>query len=592
MSDQLLSYFERELAYVRKALDNFSGDYPAHADALRLNQSGQEDPNISRLIDAVALLTAKSEKRLDEQLPDILQDLLNLLYPGYLQIVPSYAPVTLAVGDDPISERVILPKGAELGMSVAEEECIFTLADDLVIEPYELTDVKAETAPFTFPLPAQIRRAESAIHLQLSCSDPEQKFAQQSKGEHLDLYVRGFENNSKGLIDLLLRNTEALLLHNDQGQQCVLSGSHLRSRVADQAFQWLPSYGSHTLGLDILRDYFAYPDKAAYLRLEGVAEALADFDSHQVTLTLFVKQLPTEYLRLFDKDVFQLNTAPAINLFHERGEPMRYDFAKLSMPVVADAQNQAEKTVVSVESVSEVSPTGEIRLSPNYEGGYWHDGSAPVWQARQYWDERGKRRMNLSLSYGEHTAQQTSVLLSLQLAVCNGRLPCLTPRFSPLESFEAIDLPGQLQNVRTPSAPQYPPLDNQLGWRFIALLNGNFASLTQTDDTVRSLQEALRLCSYSNQCALADAIKKVSYRHLVAPLTIDKQSFFASGTQVTILLDDELLGVEFAVASTVLNAFLLQYCSFDRFIQVHVERFGSDVPGIQFAKFHGSQLCL
>lgn len=89
MSDQLLSYFERELTYIRRALDGFGKDFPEHASSMRLNQSSQEDPNISRLIDAVALLTAKTEKRMDEQFPEILQDLFHVLYPGYLQIVPS-----------------------------------------------------------------------------------------------------------------------------------------------------------------------------------------------------------------------------------------------------------------------------------------------------------------------------------------------------------------------------------------------------------------------------------------------------------------------------------------------------------------------
>ncbi len=69
MSDQLLSYFERELTYIRRALDGFGKDFPEHASSMRLNQSSQEDPNISRLIDAVALLTAKTEKRMDEQFP-------------------------------------------------------------------------------------------------------------------------------------------------------------------------------------------------------------------------------------------------------------------------------------------------------------------------------------------------------------------------------------------------------------------------------------------------------------------------------------------------------------------------------------------
>ncbi|WCN08125.1 type VI secretion system baseplate subunit TssF [Marinomonas mediterranea] len=601
MSDQLLSYFERELAYVRRALDSFGSEFPDHAASMRLNQTGQEDPNISRLIDAMALLTAKTEKRIDEQLPDVLQDLFSVLYPGYLQIIPSYTPLMVELGDDPITERVVLPKGSQASLMVKEAECLFSLVEDLIIEPFIIKDIQAESAPFNFPTPKTVRRAESVVQITLNCSDPSVFFSQldftssslgKDKNDHFDFYVRGFENSSRGLIDLLLLNTEAISLFDEQGNQVEIDTKRLVSRAADPSFNWLPNHGNHQIGFDLVREYFAYPDKAAYIRLEGLYKELSRFQSSTVTLNFFVQQLPVEYLRLFNRQVFLLNTTPAINLYPQRGEPMRYDFTKLSIPVVADTQANNELTVVSVEKVCEVLPTGEVELSPIYEGGYWFDDSAPKWQVRQFWDEKGRRLMDLSVSYGSEVTAQDAVVLSMSLKVCNGRLPCLVPSYSHAESYAAVDIPGELKNVRTPTAPQYPALDNQLSWRFVAMLNANFSSLTQADDATRALQDVLRLSTHSIQCKVADSIKNVSYKHLVAPITIDRQSIFASGTQVTILIDDELLGADFAVVSNVLNGFYQQYCSFDRFMQVNVERFGSDVPGIEFEKCHGSQLCL
>ncbi|GAL18386.1 protein ImpG/VasA [Vibrio maritimus] len=58
------------------------------------------------------------------------------------------------------------------------------------------------------------------------------------------------------------------------------------------------------------------------------------------------------------------------------------------------------------------------------------------------------------------------------------------------------------------------------------------------------------------------------------------------------MVDDEILSTDFSVFAEILNALFSQYCSFDRFIQVSVERFGSDKAGVQFPKTHGSQLCL
>ena len=200
--------------------------------------------------------------------------------------------------------------------------------------------------------------------------------------------------------------------------------------------------------------------------------------------------------------------------------------------------------------------------------------------------------MNLSVSYAQLPAEQEAVVLATQLLVCNGRAPCLIPSGTQANSLAAVDLPGEFSILKTPTAPQYPSLDNQLTWRFLAMLNANFASLVQTDDPTVALQDTLRLTCNSVQCPQAYAIKKVSYRHLVAPITIAGHSIFASGTEIEVVVDDEILGVDFSVFSQVLNSVFSQYCSFDRFIQVSVERFGSDNPGVQFPKTHGSQLCL
>ena len=586
----MLSYFERELASIRSALSDYGRDFPQHAGSMRLNQHDQEDPNISRLIEAAALLNAKTEKRLDEQFPEILQDLINIVYPGYLQVIPSYTPFYLDVEAEEATTKVVLNKGSELSVVHDEVESIFTLVDEMVIEPFHIADISATTAPFNFPTPPTLRRSDSAIQVELSSNDPELFFSQMDIGS-FDFYVRGFESSSRGLIDLLLLNTEAISITSGE-RQVIVEPSKLRSRITDPDFIWLPTYDGHLSGFDILRDYFAYPDKAAYMRIEDLGEELSQFDTDKVQLTFFIKQLPVEYLSLFSRNVFLLNTAPAVNLFSKRGEPMRYDFSKLSIPVIADAQQQDHFTVVSVESVCEVMSTGEVPLSPIYASGYWSDTDAPQWQSSQHWDHKGRRCMNLSVSYAQLPAEQEAVVLATQLLVCNGRAPCLIPSGTQANSLAAVDLPGEFSILKTPTAPQYPSLDNQLTWRFLAMLNANFASLVQTDDPTVALQDTLRLTCNSVQCPQAYAIKKVSYRHLVAPITIAGHSIFASGTEIEVVVDDEILGADFSVFSQVLNSVFSQYCSFDRFIQVSVERFGSDNPGVQFPKTHGSQLCL
>ncbi|MCG6282466.1 type VI secretion system baseplate subunit TssF, partial [Vibrio diabolicus] len=142
--------------------------------------------------------------------------LFHVLYPGYLQIVPSYAPLSLNLEDNAVTEAVVLPQGSEVAVEVNDAECRFTLAQALTIEPYVIAALRAESAPFNFPTPAGLRRAEAVIQVELACSDPSVLFSQLSL-QHFDFYVRGFENSARGLVDMLLLNTEVLSVFDASG---------------------------------------------------------------------------------------------------------------------------------------------------------------------------------------------------------------------------------------------------------------------------------------------------------------------------------------------------------------------------------------
>ncbi|WP_027858905.1 type VI secretion system baseplate subunit TssF [Marinobacterium jannaschii] len=589
MSDQLMRYYERELASVRKSLASFAQRHPEQAAQLQLNQSGVEDPNISRLIDGMALLTAKTEQRLDEQLPELLQDLFSLLYPGYLQLIPGYTALTLETDPEQLNENVLLPKGSEVVVTQPQGDCTFTTCADLQVYPFQIDRVDAEAAPFSFTGPGELCHADSVIRIQLSCCDPDSRFSQLQVGD-LDFYVRGFENSAASLIEILLQQTELISVSSPDGaQHQTLPGERLQSRVADPGFQWLPRHGNQFAGFDLLRDYFAYPDKGAYFRIAALGEQLSRIDAATVTLNFFVRGLPAEFLRLFDASVFCLNTVPALNLFRRPGEPLNYDFSRLSMPVLADAWADSDIEVVSLDRVREVLPDGERELRPLYQVRYRQDRSAARWQSRQRYDETGQRHVELALSSEQPS---TGMVLALDLHCCNGRAPCRIAAGTVAESLAAIDLPGELKLLNSPSAPHYPALDNDLHWRFIALLNANFATLLQTDQPAEALRDLLSLCAPGNSCRQAETITDVSYRQQVAPMQVAGHNIFATGTEVTVTLDAVALGDQAALLGEVLNGFYRQFCSYDRFIQLQLRHFGSDRSGRSYPRVHGSQLCL
>lgn len=597
MAEALMRYYERELAYIRKALTSFAQRHPEQAAKLQLKQNHAEDPNITRLIDGMALLTAKTELRLDEQFPEIVENMLNILYPGYNQIIPSYTSLTLAPDPEQLQKSVSLPKGNLFVVESEDQqqECTFTTVADLEVHPFTLTEVECDVAPFTFILPEGVEITDAVIHLTLSCCDPDARF-DQINFKDFDFYVNGFEQNASTLIELLLQDTASITV-SDEGftDFRVIDTDRLGTRLGDSSFQWLPRYGNQFEGFDLLRDYFAYPDKGAYFRINDLGNEIGEYKTNKVVLSFFVRQLPIEFLRLFDTSVFRLFTVPAVNLFKQQGEPMNYDFTKLSVPVVADAFSSNEVEVVAVDRVQEVRSDGSRAIQPLYGDSYALPGqtsSALKWQIRQHWNEIGELCMDLSIGGIEaKNLSEEALVLALDLLCCNGTAPCLITQDTPAECLARVDLPGEVSLLTTPSAPIYPVLDESLGWRFMSLLNTNFNSLLHTDNPTQALKDVLSLCCPTESCRQADAIRTVEYKPQVAAMQVCGHNIFATGTEVLVTLDANVMSGQIGLLAQVLNAIYQQFCSFDRFIQVSVQCFGSDVNKMTFPRVHGSQLC-
>src|SRR5215468_9040861 len=86
----LRSYLD-ELAYLRRMGKEFARSYPKVAARLELADGLSTDPDVERLIESFAFLTARLARRLDMELPEISAGLLGVLYPSLVNPVPPLA---------------------------------------------------------------------------------------------------------------------------------------------------------------------------------------------------------------------------------------------------------------------------------------------------------------------------------------------------------------------------------------------------------------------------------------------------------------------------------------------------------------------
>src|SRR5574343_1444080 len=89
MLESLLPYYERELGHLRELSGEFARRYPKIAGRLQIEGDQCADPHTERLIESFAFLAARIHKKLDDDYPEVAESFLNVLYPHYLQPIPS-----------------------------------------------------------------------------------------------------------------------------------------------------------------------------------------------------------------------------------------------------------------------------------------------------------------------------------------------------------------------------------------------------------------------------------------------------------------------------------------------------------------------
>ena len=116
MRDELLGYYERELIFLRRMGAEFAKKYPEIAARLLLDEEKIEDPHVERIVEAFALLSGRIGLKLDDELPEITESFLNVIYPHYLAPIPSMAVVEMSFGNpkDKLTAVQNLERGAKL----------------------------------------------------------------------------------------------------------------------------------------------------------------------------------------------------------------------------------------------------------------------------------------------------------------------------------------------------------------------------------------------------------------------------------------------------------------------------------------------
>jgi type VI secretion system protein ImpG len=472
-------YYEDELAKLKGLAAEFARANPALAPMLSGRSS---DPDVERLLEGVAFLTGLARQKLDDEFPEFIQELCNLLFPHYLRPVPA----TTLVAFEPrgaLTETARVATGVELAsIPVDGTTCIFRTTQPVEVHPLSVSS-RLEVGAGRTP--------SIVLDFMLQGSD-----LTRWQAGSLRLFLgEGYSDASRLL---MLLATEVVGIRANAGTGVAAVSIDLGPRALQPAgfdTELLPYPSNAFPGYRNLQEFFVQPEKFLFMDLSGL-DRLRGVKASTFSVTLTLKRQPA-WLSELGPDAFMLNVTPAINLFSHHANPVTLDHRLADYRVIPEGANRQHYQIHSVDRVTSYRQgVAEQRVYLPFgalgEGGPWSrsqtqrdSASASGKPAADELVYRTSLRpaavgnesdVYLSVAYPPSVTPQTETL-SIDLTCTNRYLPEIL-RYGDL-SEPTMTSPERLKfrNIRTMTPVVNPPVGESLRWRMLGHSAVNFLSL-------------------------------------------------------------------------------------------------------------------
>lgn len=584
MREELLHYYERELAYVRRMGAEFAQRYPKIAGRLLLEPTKCEDPHVERLIEAFAFLAARVHLKIDDEFPEVTESILNVVYPHYVRPIPSMSIAEVRVdpeqGVPPTGFRIA--RGASLySRPVDGVPCKFRTCYDTTLWPFTVAAAQW-LAPDRLKPAVRLGDAVAALRIELRCL-PGVTFSQLDL-RTLRFFINAESNLAYPLYELLANNRRDVIVREvgiANPKAVTIDASALTPVGFDADDGMLPYPGRSFHAYRLLQEYFAFPEKYLFFDLGGLEATRGAGMGNAIEVIVPIASFERSDWRPMleagvSESTIRLGCTPIINLFKQVSEPLLLTQRRHEYLLVPDAHRRLTTEVFSVDDVVAVTPeSGETQ---HFEPLYSHRHGGGDTRTAAYW--LPKRRFSgwrsdvgtdISLSFVDLTGRVVFPefeVVTARLTCFNSDLPSRLPFGNERGDFE-IDGGGPVRAIVAlvkPTRVIQPPLGTSQVWRLVSQLSLNYLSLADGTDALREL---LRLHDFAESPAARrqiDGVAGVRSEPAFARITTEHGLSFARGRRVELELDEEqFVGAGAYLFSSVLEHFFGLYASINSF---------------------------
>jgi type VI secretion system protein ImpG len=481
-------YYLSELSYLREMGRAFGLANPSVAGLLVERGA---DPDVERLLEGFAFLTARIRERVEDDVPEMVQGLTELLLPHYLRPVPACSIVEFTPQLRALRGRSRIAAGAEMAAQPLDgTSCVFRTTHDVDLLPLTVQDAVLDRSSVSSPV------------LRLFFQTTEQGREELARSQGLRLFIHGDLSASSLILLWLLRYCRSVWVRGASGGDgVVLQPRCIRPVGFDRDFRLLPWPRAFD-GYRLLQEYFTLPEKFLFFEIHGL-EAAAPVLEERFEIAFHLERPPPLDARI-TREMFRLHCAPVINLFRAPATPLFHHALGREQLLRASELPPQHAEVYSVDSVTGLTSGRSDRRTyrPFHEFAHtMSEGAEPAFyrlrRTHSPVDDGIDTYLTLETPRDVAPALGAEEVLSIDITCTNRSLPARLQVGDICHSTPASPTNAKFKNISPVSRPARAPLGTELHWRLLSHLAINQHSIAD--------EAALRrLLDLYNFQALAD----------------------------------------------------------------------------------------
>jgi len=550
-------YFQNELSKLQGLAREFSSAHPAVAPLLDVHNA---DPDAARLLEGVAFLTALLNQKLDDEFPEVIHGLTNILFPHYLRPVPALSIVEFTPKPS-LREMMKIPKATVINsIPVDDVECSFSTTSELNIYPMKLKKVSY----------TDIEDKKTSLVLDIELSNTDLSTLDLST---LDFYLSDSYNEASNLFMILSSSLERISIEFDD-KKVNLPTDSLKCKGFERENS-LFSYPRNALwSYMILQEYFVLPQKFFFFKLENL-NILRKYQNVIKFKVVFYFKNPLIDLHSISNDAVKLFCTPLNNLFEEEAEPISLNHYKELLHVRPPLRYRDKYQVYDVKDVSGyIQGEAKQRKYFLFESFEKDAKDKNIYQVhRKISVVNSKEELYLALHYNDKIPTKKETL-SIKITCTNGRL---SERLQLGEISQSSDNSPELATFKNiiPCTMQIDsPVDENSLWQFISHLSINLLTLSD----IKTFKEMLKLYMFSNnrdRSKVAKNQKRIDAIEdfEVFPIDMVSRGYLLQGHKIVMGVRQDYfasLGDMYLFCSVVFQ-FLSNYAALNTFVELEVK---------------------